>query len=177
VLAALSTGHKIGLLAVAGVFIVYALSSSFLFPRLRPNYPGRGLGWFVVVTVVIFLGMLSAVEFFGREATEVKAKAATAATTPAGGAKTVQVSETEFKITLPSTALSPGSYTFDLKNEGKIGHDLTIDGPGVSNQKTPIINGGQTTTLKVTLQKGTYDFYCSVPGHKQAGMDVKVAVS
>jgi uncharacterized cupredoxin-like copper-binding protein len=28
----------------------------------------------------------------------------------------------------------------------------------------------------VTLSSGSYDFYCSVPGHKQAGMDVNVTV-
>jgi uncharacterized cupredoxin-like copper-binding protein len=40
-----------------------------------------------------------------------------------------------------------------------------------------LINSGQSAQLKVTLQKGTYDLYCSVPGHKQAGMDVKVTVA
>jgi uncharacterized cupredoxin-like copper-binding protein len=47
----------------------------------------------------------------------------------------------------------------------------------VSKAKTPEIDGGRRATLKVKLVRGTYDFYCSVPGHKQAGMDVKVTVS
>jgi uncharacterized cupredoxin-like copper-binding protein len=40
-----------------------------------------------------------------------------------------------------------------------------------------VINGGKTATLKVKPAAGTYDFYCSVPGHKQLGMDVKVKVA
>jgi uncharacterized cupredoxin-like copper-binding protein len=186
VLLALSTSHKIGLAGVAAVFIVFALASSFLFPRYRPSYPAGRLGWFIVVTLVLFVGMLAAVEIFGREPAE-KAAAENEPTTSAststttsdngGAGQTVQVSEKEFKITLPSTTLKPGSYTFDLSNDGKIQHDLAIEGPGVSNAKTPLINGGQHATLKVKLTAGTYDFYCSVPGHKQLGMDVKVKVA
>jgi uncharacterized cupredoxin-like copper-binding protein len=186
VLLALSTWHKIGLAGVGAVFIVFALASSFLFPRYRPSYPAGRLGWFIVVTLALFIGMLAAVEIFGAEPAE-KAAAeneGTSSSTPStttpsgggGGAQTVQVSEKEFKITLPSTTLKPGNYTFDLSNDGKIQHDLAIDGPGV-NEKTPLINGGQHATLKVKLAAGTYDFYCSVPGHKQLGMDVKVTVS
>ena len=47
----------------------------------------------------------------------------------------------------------------------------------MNNVKTPLINGGQHATLKVKLVAGEYDFYCSVPGHKQLGMDVKVKVA
>ena len=180
-LLALSTAHKLGLAGVAALFILFALASSFLFPRYRPQYPAGRLGWFVLVTLVLFVGMLAAVEIFGREPAE-KAAAGNEKPSPttsvaSGAGQTVQVSEKEFKITLPSTTLKPGSYTFDLSNEGKVQHDLTIDGPGVSKAKTPLINGGQHATLKVKLTAGTYDFYCSVPGHKQLGMDVKVKVA
>jgi uncharacterized cupredoxin-like copper-binding protein len=54
---------------------------------------------------------------------------------------------------------------------------LVVNGPGVSNAKTPTIGGGSTATLKVTLKAGEYELYCSVPGHKQLGMDVKVKVA
>jgi uncharacterized cupredoxin-like copper-binding protein len=185
VLLALSTWHKIGLAGVGAVFIVFALASSFLFPRYRPSYPAGRLGWFIVVTLALFVGMLAAVEIFGAEPAEKAAaenegssSSSTTSSIASGGAgQTVQVAEKEFKIMLPSTTLKPGSYTFDLSNDGKIPHDLTIDGPGVSNSKTPVINGGQHATLKVKLTAGTYDFYCSVPGHKQLGMDVKVRVA
>jgi len=184
VLLALSTSHKIGLGLVALLFIGFALASSFLLPRYRPDYPGRRLGWFAVVSILLFVSMMFAVNYFGREPAEAEAgghettaETTTTGTTGGGAAKKVAVTETEFKIALPSTSLSAGSYEFDLKNDGQLEHDLTIAGPGVDNAKTPAIGGGATATLKVTLQKGEYDFYCSVPGHKQSGMDVKVTVS
>ena len=180
-LLALSTAHKLGLAGVAAVFILFALASSFLFPRYRPQYPAGRLGWFVLVTLVLFVGMLAAVEIFGREPAE-KAAAGNEKPSPttsvaSGAGQTVQVSEKEFKISLPSTSLKPGSYTFDLSNDGHVPHDLTIQGPGVSKAHTPVINAGQHATLKVKLAAGEYDFYCSVPGHKQLGMDVKVKVA
>jgi uncharacterized cupredoxin-like copper-binding protein len=66
----LSTGHKIGLGVVGAVFIAFALSSAFLFPRFRSSFPGRGLPAFIVVCFVFFFGMLTAVEVFGAEKKE-----------------------------------------------------------------------------------------------------------
>jgi uncharacterized cupredoxin-like copper-binding protein len=205
-LAALSTGHKVGLGLVGLAFVLFALASAFLLPRIRPDYPGRrGLPAFLTVSVALFVGMMFAVFFFGREPSESHAAAGstavstattaptttapstTASTTTAPSAsvpttaptapKSVPVTEVEFKIELPSTNLSPGAYTFDLTNKGHVGHDLVFNGPGVGNEKTPVIDPGKTAKLTVDLKSGTYDVYCSVPGHKQAGMDVKVKVS
>ena len=189
-LLALSTGHKLGLGLAAVVFIVFALSSSFLLPRYRPDFPGRRVGAFVAASILLFVGMMVAVQIFGKESEEAAAEVETGgaggaeasptepATTSAGGAvRPVPVTETEFKIRLAKTKLAPGAYVFDLKNDGKIPHDLTISGPQVNDAKTAVIDGGKTATLRVTLVSGTYDFYCSVPGHKEAGMDVKVTVS
>jgi uncharacterized cupredoxin-like copper-binding protein len=205
-LAALSTGNRIGLGLVGLAFVLFALVSAFLLPRIRPDYPGRrGLPAFLTVSVALFVGMMFAVFFFGREPSESHAAAGstavstettaptttapttTASTTTAPSASvptttptapnSVPVTEVEFKIELPSTNLSPGAYTFDLTNKGHVGHDLVFNGPGVSNEKTPVIDPGKTAKLTVDLKSGTYDVYCSVPGHKQAGMDVKVKVS
>jgi predicted PurR-regulated permease PerM len=64
----LTTGHKVGLLVVAGVFVSFALSSSFLAPRLKPDFPGRaGLAPFIIVSLALFAAMLIAVEIFGAE--------------------------------------------------------------------------------------------------------------
>jgi cytochrome c553 len=68
VLLALSTGQKTGLLIAAGVFIGFALASSFLFPRRDPDFPGRrGLGTFVTVTLALFIGMMAAIYVLARE--------------------------------------------------------------------------------------------------------------
>ncbi|TML74156.1 MAG: hypothetical protein E6G12_11305 [Actinobacteria bacterium] len=64
--AELSTGHEIGLIVVAGVFIAFALASSFLVPRYKPDFPGpAGLSVFAIASIVLFGLMIVAVNFFG----------------------------------------------------------------------------------------------------------------
>ena len=70
-LAGLSTGHMIGLATMAAVFIAFALISSFVAPRYRPDFPGKnGLSVFVIVCFLLFALMISAVEIFGSEKKE-----------------------------------------------------------------------------------------------------------
>ena len=122
---------------------------------------------FLVVTVLFFLGMLSAVEIFGKSS---QGEAAAAG-------KKVAVTEVEYKIQLPQTTFAPGEYIFEVENKGTIPHNLTITGPGISKEATQDISAGSSGSVTVKLARGTYDFYCSIPGHKQQGMDQKVTVS
>ena len=97
-------------------------------------------------------------------------------TAPASGSS-VAVTESEFSITLPSNTMKVGSYTFTVTNKGQFAHNLTIDGPGVKDKATPTLSPGSSGDVTVNLQKGTYEFYCSVDSHKDMGMDDKVQVS
>ncbi len=94
---------------------------------------------------------------------------------PAAAPQTIRVTETEFKITLATQPQRPGPVTFDVKNAGAIGHDFVVTGAG-GTKGTPLLNSGQSAKLVVALKPGTYDLFCSVPGHKEAGMDVKLTV-
>ena len=64
--AELSTGHEIGLIVVAAVFIAFALAVSFLVPRYKPDFPGpNGLSVFAIASIVMFCLMIAAINFFG----------------------------------------------------------------------------------------------------------------
>ena len=64
--AELSTGHEVGLIVVAAVFIAFALGSSFLIPRYKPDFPGpAGLSVFAIASLVVFGLMVAAINFFG----------------------------------------------------------------------------------------------------------------
>jgi uncharacterized cupredoxin-like copper-binding protein len=175
-LAALSTGNKIGLAVTGGIFILFALGASFVASRRRPDFPGRnGLSVFVIASFVLFAAMVTAVIVFGVESEAKGAHEPAGAAAPA--AHTIAVSETEFKIALAAGKLAPGKVTFDVRNAGKIPHDLVVSGPGVSGAaKTPLINAGRTAKLTVTLAAGSYTLYCNVPGHRAAGMNAKLTV-
>jgi mono/diheme cytochrome c family protein len=73
-LVALTGRQELGLALVAGVFICFALVSAFLIPRRWPDFPGRrGLKWFLVLTVLLFASMMTAVAVFARESGEEEA--------------------------------------------------------------------------------------------------------
>jgi plastocyanin len=93
-----------------------------------------------------------------------------------GGGTPVDVTLADYSISLAGgTALQPGTYTFSVTNTGQTGHNLTVEGPGVDDQATPTFTSG-TQQLTVTLSDGTYELYCSVPGHRDLGMEVDVTV-
>jgi mono/diheme cytochrome c family protein len=78
VLLGLSTGHAVGLAVVAGIFVVFALLSALVIPRRWPDFPGENLRWFIVGTLVLFVGTLAAVEVFAVEPKEEAAAGETA---------------------------------------------------------------------------------------------------
>ena len=84
--------------------------------------------------------------------------------------------EKEFSITLDKASFTPGDYTFTIQNQGRYPHNLTIEGPGVDRKASPTLSTGQSGSLTVALQKGSYELWCSVPGHKDRGMDIKITV-
>ena len=71
----------------------------------------------------------------------------------------------------------PGKVTIVMDNPASAGmdHGVSIEGNGV-DQDGPIVAAGKTSTVTATLKKGTYTFYCPVPGHKQAGMEGTLTV-
>lgn len=176
-IAGLSTGHKIGLLVVGAVFIGFALAASFLAPRRWPDFPGRnGMSVFILASFVLFFGMLAAVYVFGKESVENAEAAQAHIGKPAKRA--IKVTESEWKVQLPAVKeLAQGAYTFDVHNAGKIPHDLAITGPHVAGPpKTASIKPGADAKLTVSLGPGRYTLYCSVPGHRQLGMQAQISV-
>jgi uncharacterized cupredoxin-like copper-binding protein len=68
-----------------------------------------------------------------------------------------------------------GQVTIDTKNNEPIGHNIAIQGNGV-DQKGQVVSNGGTSKITVNLKPGSYTFYCSVPGHREAGMQGKLTV-
>jgi mono/diheme cytochrome c family protein len=103
VVAGLSTANKIGLATVGFLFVAFALISSFVLPRRNPDFPGKHLGWFVVVCVVFFVAMISAVIYFDREPSEAAGAGATTSTTT--------TTSTTAPTTTAAATTAPGATT------------------------------------------------------------------
>ncbi len=70
----------------------------------------------------------------------------------------------------------PGTVTITMTNSSPLEHNVTIASGSTVLGATPTFTGG-ARTLSLKLKPGTYTFYCSVPGHRQAGMEGTLTVS
>jgi uncharacterized cupredoxin-like copper-binding protein len=63
----------------------------------------------------------------------------------------------------------------EFVNKAMLGHDVVVEQNGKKFGETPVITG-TTAELSLNLKPGTYKFYCSVPGHRMAGMEGTITV-
>jgi plastocyanin len=77
---------------------------------------------------------------------------------PTGG-----LAYTSDKATAP-----PGAIKFVSPNKSPIQHNIALKGPVTGTG--PVVGSGGTSTFSATLKPGSYEFYCSVPGHEAGGM-------
>jgi plastocyanin len=96
-------------------------------------------------------------------------------TAPGGGAKAVTIDESEFKLAPKDANVGSGAVTITAKNVGTTVHNLEVEGKGVE-KKTANLQPGSSGALKLNLKPGKYEMYCSIPGHKEAGMEGTIVV-
>lgn len=80
----------------------------------------------------------------------------------------INVKGTEYAFDPSSISATAGAATtLRLTNAGVVEHDITIDALAVKVLARP----GETKEVTLAnLKAGTYEFHCSIPGHKEAGM-------
>ena len=89
--------------------------------------------------------------------------------------ETISIDAQNFSFTPDKISAKPGIATIELTATSGI-HDLVFDGayPGFRLEAD---SGSGTQKLKIDLKPGKYTFYCSYPGHRQAGMEGTLTVS
>ena len=100
-------------------------------------------------------------------------KAGTAPTSAAAAGDVLEFTGTEYAFAQPKPKVSAGQTTIRFINKGLVEHDITIDALKVQIVAKP----GKTAEASATLKPGTYETYCSIPGHKESGMHGTLTVS
>jgi plastocyanin len=107
------------------------------------------------------------------------ANTATAGGGAAGGGSTVDISTpsgSDLAFDQKDVTAKAGSVTIDFDNKEALQHDVKVeDSSGQELGGTDLVSSG-TATATVDLQPGTYTFFCSVPGHREAGMEGTLTV-
>jgi plastocyanin len=96
-----------------------------------------------------------------------------------GGGSTLKFEadpEGQLAYTTTEATAKAGSVTVDFNNPQGLTHDVAIESSsGEEVGKTELISEGSDSTT-VNLKPGTYHFYCTVPGHREAGMEGTLTV-
>lgn len=90
-----------------------------------------------------------------------------------GGSASLSVSAKDFSFDKTSLTAKAGSIEIALKNAGVVEHDFSIEGSDFIVQAKP----GASATGRTSLSAGTYIYFCSVPGHRQQGMQGTLTVA
>jgi plastocyanin len=95
-----------------------------------------------------------------------------------GPGGTVQLAADATDLAYDTTELSSksGKVTIDFTNPAALEHDVAIEQNGKQLADSELIANGDKTTASAELAPGTYTFYCTVPGHREAGMEGTLTV-
>ena len=153
----LSTAPELGLVAVAGAFILFAIVSAFVLPARNPNYPGRRLGAFIAVSALFVVAMLTAIVLLAREPEEAEGQEGTQTATSTQETQT-QATETQATETQPApqvegdpaagepifaSAGCNGCHTLAAANAtGQVGPNLDQLKPNYDAIVRQVTNGG-----------------------------------
>ncbi len=85
----------------------------------------------------------------------------------------------EYYFTLSRASVAAGELTVELDNRGEDAHDLRLQRQGSGEE--PVLELAETQSLQHTsasfdLPAGTYKLWCSLPGHREAGMETTLQV-
>ena len=98
--------------------------------------------------------------------------AATGGVAPTGGVQSIAADPNgTLAYTKKTLTAKAGTVKIAFTNHSPLSHNLTIQKgtSGATVGATPTFQGA-TKVLSVKLAPGTYTFFCSVPGHRMAGM-------
>jgi plastocyanin len=97
--------------------------------------------------------------------------AATQSTAAAGSVALAADPNGDLKYDKTSLDASAGNVEIKFTNDSSTPHNVTVqDSSGKQEGATDDVTGGKATLKLSGLKAGTYTYFCSIPGHEQAGM-------
>jgi plastocyanin len=164
---------------IGGLFAVWAVTVTAIGIR-REDFPRPGLQTVAVGTISILLAAAaigSGIVTSAQEEHE-EEEAAAEDEGAAGGGRALTLSADpggDLSFDTDTLEAPAGQVTIEMGNPSSVPHNVSIEGRGVDEEGRTVEQGG-TSTVTAELQPGEYDFYCSVAGHREGGMEGTLTV-
>jgi plastocyanin len=98
----------------------------------------------------------------------------------AGGGGTVKLSadpDGALAYTTDQLNAKAGNLTIDFDNPAAVSHDVAVEDSGGNELGVSDLIAEDKTTLELSnLEAGSYTFFCTVPGHREGGMEGTLTV-
>ena len=137
----------------------------------------RKLALMLTLLALAVLGIAACGDDDDEDTTSAETTAATTTETTAGGGGeggTVSITanpDGELAYEETSVSTPAGEVTIEFDNPASVGHDVVVEDDGGNELIATDVITGDSTTASGTLEPGEYTFYCSVAGHREAGME------
>lgn len=92
-----------------------------------------------------------------------------------GGTLDIPVAESGLAYKFVDAEAAAGSVVIKSENPQSTQHDIAVEGNGL-NDKGDVVGAGGVSEFTADLKPGEYTFFCSVPGHREGGMEGKLTV-
>jgi plastocyanin len=164
---------------LGGLFAVWAVLLTAIGIR-REEFPRPGLQTFAVGAISVVLAASAISSGIITSAQEEHEEEGDAAEDEGagGGARELTLSADpggDLSFDTDTLEASAGQVTIQMKNPSTVPHNVSIEGRGLDEEGRTVGQGG-TSTVTAELQPGEYDFYCSVAGHREGGMEGTLTV-
>lgn len=151
-----------------------------LYPNASGKMPGKLVTGQDAVDVAAYVAYAAARPGQDTGALASAVRAATQRTAAAQGGRLVIDADPNGQLAyqVSSATASAGALTIDSRNPSATPHDIALqEGTSGSVLATGrVVSGGGVSTISVDLRPGRYTFYCTVPGHRQGGMQGTLTV-
>jgi plastocyanin len=167
---------------IGGLFAVWAIVLTAIGIR-REDFPRPGLQTVAVGTISVLLaasavgsGIVTSALEEEEEAEEGEAAERQGAGDGSGRALTLSADPAgELSFDTQALEARAGQVTIQMENPSSVPHNVSLEGRGVDEEGRTVGQGG-TSTVTAELRPGEFDFYCSVPGHREGGMEGTLTV-
>ena len=135
------------------------------------------MGKLAILASTLVVAALALTACGGDDDDDSSAATSTTTTTQAqggGGGETLKVTADpggQLAFEEKSLSAKAGQVTIDFDNPSSTDHDVTIEDQGGTEVAATDIIADDTATANANLESGSYTFFCSVDGHREAGME------